>query len=161
MKLLSSFELLCAVTGLKGTKIQLWSAEVMVDSGSHSGREIGELTCCDLYELRKSNLGWCHSSFICWFVVVFVICWFVVFFGWGCADCTRHSSSLACVGVCQSVPTCECVLCVCCVTACVVLECRADRCFASNFLCAPMRSLVRPSNVSQLLVDYPAYLYHQ
>lgn len=39
---------------------------------------------------------------------------------------------------------------------------RADRqIFASHFLDAPMRSLVRPSNVSQVLLDYPRYLHHQ
>lgn len=43
---------------------------------------------------------------------------------------------------------------------CVVWRSKADRCFASNFLDAPVRSLVRPFNVSPVLLDYPRYLYH-
>lgn len=48
-----------------------------------------------------------------------------------------------------------------CVRACrCVFECTV-RCFARYFRAAAVRSLVRPSNVSPVLLDYPIYLQHQ
>lgn len=76
-----------------------------------------------------------------------------------CQSCKRGLAGLP--AAVAALARCRCVPCVRCVRACVVLCCAREQGIASNFLDAPVRSLVRPSNVSPVLGDYPRYLYHQ